>query len=144
MSNSDQGPQAQTGVEAEHAESHPSVVSRIRNYFLTGLILVGPVYITFSLTWWFINWVDDVVRPFIPAAYRPETYLPFQIPGLGLIIAYQKLTVWMPPSCRYSPSCSVYTYQAIEKYGLVRGSWMGAKRIGRCHPFHPGGYDPVR
>ena len=93
MSNSDQGPQAQTGVEAEHAESHPSVVSRIRNYFLTGLILVGPVYITFSLTWWFINWVDDVVRPFIPAAYRPETYLPFQIPGLGLIIAFVTLTL---------------------------------------------------
>jgi hypothetical protein len=64
--------------------------------------------------------------------------------GLGLIIAYQRLTAWMPPSCRYSPTCSVYTYQAIEKYGLLRGSWMGAKRIGRCNPFHPGGYDPVR
>ena len=56
--------------------------SRLRNYFLTGLILVGPLYITISLTWWFINWVDDLVRPFIPVAYRPETYLPLQIPGL--------------------------------------------------------------
>ena len=72
---------------------HHSVISRIRNYFLTGLILVGPVYITFSLTWWFINWVDDVVRPFIPAAFRPETYLPFQLPGLGLIIAFSALTL---------------------------------------------------
>ena len=59
--------------------------------------------------------------------------------GLGLIIAYQRLTGWMPPSCR-----SAYTYQAIERYGLLRGSWMGARRIGRCNPFHPGGYDPVR
>src|SRR3981189_2881800 len=67
------------------------IVARIRNYFLTGLILVGPLYITFNLTWWFVNWVDDLVRPFIPVAYRPETYLPVQIPGTGLIIALTAL-----------------------------------------------------
>jgi uncharacterized membrane protein len=72
---------------------HSGLVSRIRNYFLTGLVLVGPLYITANLTWWFINWVDDLVRPFIPAAYRPETYLPMHIPGLGLIVAFTALTV---------------------------------------------------
>src|SRR5438105_13326508 len=72
---------------------HHGLVSRLRNYFLTGLILVGPVYITVGLTWWFINWVDDLVRPFIPLAYLPETYLPVKIPGLGLIIVFITLTL---------------------------------------------------
>ena len=73
--------------------SHTGFAGRIRNYFLTGLVLVGPLYITINLTWWFINWVDDLVRPFIPAAYRPETYLPVKIPGTGLIIAFAALTL---------------------------------------------------
>ena len=72
---------------------HAGPISRLRNYFLTGLILVGPLYITVSLTWWFINWVDDLVRPFIPLAYRPETYLPVKVPGTGLIIALFALTM---------------------------------------------------
>jgi uncharacterized membrane protein len=72
---------------------HHGLIGRLRNYFLTGLILVGPAYITVGLTWWFINWVDDLVRPFIPTAYRPETYLPVKIPGTGLVIALSALTL---------------------------------------------------
>lgn len=48
------------------------------------------------------------------------------------------------PTCRFYPSCSCYTFTAVEKYGVWRGLWLGVKRLGRCHPFHPGGYDPVR
>ena len=78
---------------AEVAPVHHGVVSRLRNYFLTGLILVGPIYITINLTWWFVNWVDDAMRPFIPVGLRTETYLPFRMPGYGLIIALFALTL---------------------------------------------------
>jgi len=79
---------------AKAGRFHHGLVGRLRTYFLTGLILVAPAYITISLTWWFINWVDDLVRPFIPIAYRPETYLPVTIPGTGLIIAFVTLTLF--------------------------------------------------
>uniref|UniRef100_E6VK59 DUF502 domain-containing protein n=1 Tax=Rhodopseudomonas palustris (strain DX-1) TaxID=652103 RepID=E6VK59_RHOPX len=69
------------------------VMARVRNYFLTGLIVAGPVLITFYLTWWFVNWVDGFVRPLIPPDYRPETYLPFALPGSGLVIAFVALTL---------------------------------------------------
>ena len=72
---------------------HHGMVVRLRNYFLTGLVLVGPAYITIGLTWWFINWVDDAMRPFIPVGLRTETYLPFRVPGYGVIIALVALTL---------------------------------------------------
>jgi uncharacterized membrane protein len=68
-------------------------MARFRNYFLTGLVVAGPIAITFYLTWWFVNWVDSLVRPFVPTAYRPETYLPFGLPGSGLIVAVFALTL---------------------------------------------------
>jgi len=62
---------------------------------------------------------------------------------LGIRLYQLTLSRVLPPSCRFTPSCSVYTYQAIEKYGFFKGGWLGVKRISRCHPFNPGGYDPV-
>ena len=82
-----------TPVRDKFTLFHQGLAARIRNYFLTGLILTGPLYITINLTWWLIKWVDDVVRPFIPAAYRPETYSPVYFPGSGLIIAFVALTL---------------------------------------------------
>lgn len=62
----------------------------------------------------------------------------------GLIRAYQMvISPILPASCRYFPTCSAYGIEAIEKYGALKGGWLTLKRIGRCHPFHAGGYDPV-
>ncbi len=64
--------------------------------------------------------------------------------ALLLIRFYQR---WISPllgaSCRFHPSCSQYMYEAIERYGAARGGWLGVRRISRCHPWNPGGYDPV-
>ena len=63
---------------------------------------------------------------------------------LCIVRAYQKvLSPLSGQNCRYAPSCSHYTYEAIEIHGALKGSWLGMKRIGRCHPFHEGGFDPV-
>lgn len=73
---------------------------------------------------------------------RPVTLMKYL--ALALIRFYQKfISPALPPACRFYPTCSHYSYQAIEKYGLIKGGWLAVKRIGRCHPFHPGGYDPV-
>ncbi|RMG17847.1 MAG: membrane protein insertion efficiency factor YidD [Deltaproteobacteria bacterium] len=63
---------------------------------------------------------------------------------VGLIRFYQRwISPLFPPTCRFHPTCSEYARQAVERYGPLRGTWMALKRLGRCHPFHPGGYDPV-
>ena len=74
-------------AEPDAVIPHTSTGMRLRNYFLTGLIIVGPISITVYIVWGFINFVDAWVKPFIPAAYNPETYLPFALPGAGLIFA---------------------------------------------------------
>lgn len=64
--------------------------------------------------------------------------------ALFLIRLYQNtFSRVLPPSCRFTPSCSHYGYEAIEKYGVIKGGWLAVKRIARCHPFSAGGYDPV-
>lgn len=64
---------------------------------------------------------------------------------LVIIRGYQKLiSPFFLPHCRFHPTCSEYSYQAIEKHGLIKGIWLAIVRLSKCHPFHEGGYDPVK
>ncbi len=63
---------------------------------------------------------------------------------LALIRFYRgAISPYLPRSCRYTPTCSQYALEAVQKYGALKGGWLALRRILRCHPFHPGGYDPV-
>lgn len=69
---------------------------------------------------------------------------PVQWVMLVLIRFYRRfISPLFPPTCRFYPSCSAYALEAVERHGAMRGGWLAVKRISHCHPFHPGGYDPV-
>lgn len=81
--------------------------------------------------------MNSLTRPsvFVRGAQRTVTLA---------IKGYQRaVSPLFPPTCRFHPSCSAYALTSVERFGVLRGGWLAAKRIGRCHPFNPGGYDPV-
>src|ERR1700716_3481327 len=105
-------------------------MARFRNYFLTGLIVAGPVAITLYLTWWFVNWVDSIVRPFVPTVYRPETYLPFGLPGSGLIVAGARLTLlgFLPAILTGRPLFDLGE-RLLGRMPVVRAIYRGLKQV---------------
>jgi uncharacterized membrane protein len=104
--------------------------SRLRNYFLTGLIIVGPVGITLYALWWFINLVDGWVKPWVPQVYLPETYLPFTVPGVGLIISILMLIlVGALTANLFGRTLLSYGELMLDRMPVVRGVYRALKQI---------------
>ncbi len=107
-----------------------SASTRIRNYFLTGLIICAPLAITAYLTWSFIVWVDGWVKPYLPAVYNPDNYLPFSIPGFGLLTALFFITaVGFLTANLIGRTIIAYGESILDQMPLIRGIYKGLKQI---------------
>ncbi|WP_169313680.1 DUF502 domain-containing protein [Polymorphum gilvum] len=105
-------------------------MTRLRNYFLTGLVIAGPIGITLWLTWSFIQWVDGWVKPFVPKGYNPDTYLPFPVPGFGLIVAFIVLSVLGFLAANIAGRTLIsYGEFLVGRMPLVRNLYNGLKQI---------------
>jgi uncharacterized membrane protein len=112
----------------EPASSH--IGARLRGYFLTGLIVVGPVAITIYVVWWFINLVDAWVKPLLPQAYLPENYLPFNVPGVGLIVGiFGLMVVGALTANLFGRTIVSYGEMMLDGMPVVRGVYRLLKQI---------------
>lgn len=108
----------------------PSFGTRLRRYFLTGLVIAGPLAITLWVTWWFINLIDGLVKPLIPASYLPETYLPYTIPGFGLVIGVLGIMLIGFLTANLVGRTLLDAGEAIlDRMPVVRGLYKGVKQV---------------
>jgi uncharacterized membrane protein len=106
------------------------VGARLRGYFLTGLIVVGPVAITLYVVWWFINLVDAWVKPLLPQTYLPDTYLPFNVPGVGLIVGiFGLIVVGALAAGLFGRTIVGYSEMMLDRMPVVRGVYRLVKQI---------------
>jgi len=103
---------------------------RLRNYFLTGIVVAAPVGITIYITWTFVHWVDSRVKPLIPYVYNPDHYLPFSVPGVGLLFAILMLTLLGFLTASFVGRTVVsYGESLVERTPLVRNLYRGLKQL---------------
>ncbi len=119
-------------AEKKQKESAPKVSSwmRLRNYFLTGFVICAPLAITIYLTWTIIEWVDSWVKPYLPARYNPDAYLPFAVPGFGLIVALFIITiVGFLTANLIGRSIVGYGERLLARMPVVRNVYSALKQI---------------
>lgn len=104
--------------------------ARLRNYFLTGLIIVGPVTLTIYIIWWVINVTDAWLKPFVPAVYLPDTYLPFAVPGIGLLFGILFLTITGALAANLlGRSLISFGEMALDRMPIVRNVYRALKQF---------------
>jgi uncharacterized membrane protein len=109
---------------------HQTVMHRLRNYFLTGLIVAAPLFLTIYITWTFVTWVDRLVTPFIPPIYRPDHYLPFAVPGFGLVVALVFLTLLGFLTANFVGRQTILLGEAlVGRMPIIRNIYRGLKDI---------------
>jgi uncharacterized membrane protein len=107
-----------------------AALARLRTYFLTGVVIAGPIAITIYLTWWFVSLVDNWVKPIVPTAYLPETYLPFAIPGFGLAVAFLLLTMLgFLTANLVGRTLFQFGERLLDQMPVVRGLYKSTKQI---------------
>jgi uncharacterized membrane protein len=107
-----------------------SFVSRVRSWFFTGLVIFGPVAVTIYIAWWFVDTVDNWVRPLVPARYWPDSYLPFHVPGFGVVIAFVGLTLLGFLAANIAGRTLVRLGEmALDRLPVVRGIYKSAKQV---------------
>ena len=112
----------------EPTSSH--FLARLRGYFLTGLIIVGPVAITIYVVWWFINLVDGWIKPLIPGQYLPDNFLPFNVPGVGLVVGILSLMVVGALAANlFGRTILSYGVILLDRMPVVRGVYRLLKQI---------------
>lgn len=118
------------GSGATRTRRHGRFGARLRSYFLTGLVIAAPISITVYVTWWFIRFVDTWFKPLIPAKYDPDTYLPFTIPGVGLLVALVLLTVLGALAANlFGRTVVRYGERLLDQMPVVRNLYRALKQI---------------
>lgn len=111
-------------------KAHDRVVARLRGYFLAGVLVTAPISITLYVTWVFLLWVDSLITPHIPAVYNPNTYLPFSLPGIGLIVAvtFFILVGWFAKNFLGRMVISLSEY-VVHRLPVIRTIYAALKQI---------------
>jgi uncharacterized membrane protein len=105
-------------------------VARLRNYFLTGLLVAGPASITLYISWALITWMDSWVKPYLPSRYNPDNYLPFSVPGFGLVVAVLVITIiGFLTANIVGRTLFGYSEHMLQRMPVVRNLYKGLKQI---------------